>query len=126
MTNYQRGARFEYRVRDIFRQHGFEAERKAGSSPYDLVVVKGGRVIFVVDAKKTSVSGRDYIYVSRADLEKLAHHAALLNAQPLVAYGFNRANVCVAFPDDLLQQAGRHVRLQKGLDLEQFLQKYTV
>ena len=87
--------------------------------------MKGGRVLFVVDAKKTSLSGRKYIYVSKDDLEKLVRNASTLNAQPLVAYGFSRTDVHVAFPDELMKAEGKNVRLNEGMDLEGFLKNYN-
>ncbi|QQG39578.1 MAG: hypothetical protein HYS81_04330 [Candidatus Aenigmatarchaeota archaeon] len=124
MTNYRKGVRFEYRVRDIFRRHGYAAERKAASSPYDIMVMKGGRVVFVVDAKKTSVSGKKHIHISRDDVSKIISNASVLNAQPLVVYGFNMGDAFVAFPEELLKNDGKTVRLEDGMLLEKFLQSY--
>ena len=39
--NYERGVRFEREVQDIFRKHGYEAIRTAGShSTFDVILVK--------------------------------------------------------------------------------------
>lgn len=117
--------RFEYRVRDIFRNHGYEAERKAASAPYDIIVMLDGRVVFVVDAKKTSVRRRKYLYVKRGDVEKIMASAASLGARPLIAYGFNMGDVLVAFPEELLKSDGKNFRLEGGLSLETFLRTYV-
>jgi Holliday junction resolvase len=47
MTNYERGRRFEYQVRDFFREHGFLVIRAAQSKPIDLVCLKDGKSILV-------------------------------------------------------------------------------
>lgn len=47
MTNYEKGRRFEYRVRDFFREHGFLVIRAAQSKPIDLVCLKDGKSILV-------------------------------------------------------------------------------
>ena len=90
MTNYKKGAAFEFRVRNIFRRFGYEAERKAASSPYDIIVMKNGKVVFVVDAKKTSQKDKSFIYVRRSDVEKIINESKKLGAKPLIVYGFYR------------------------------------
>ena len=51
-TNYSRGTRFEYQVRDDLRQRGFVVVRSAGShSPADLVAL-GDLVPWLVQAKR--------------------------------------------------------------------------
>ena len=47
MTNYEKGRRFEYRVRDLFQKHGFLVVRAAQSKPIDLVCLKNGKSILV-------------------------------------------------------------------------------
>ena len=47
MTNYEKGRRFEYRVRDLFKKHGFVVIRAAQSKPIDLVCLKDGKSILV-------------------------------------------------------------------------------
>jgi len=47
MTNYEKGRRFEYRVRDLFKEHGFVVIRAAQSKPIDLVCLKNGKSILV-------------------------------------------------------------------------------
>jgi len=47
MTNYEKGRRFEYRVRDLFKKHGFVVVRAAQSKPVDLVCLKDGKSILV-------------------------------------------------------------------------------
>lgn len=124
MSNYKRGANFEYRVRDLFREKGFQAERKAASSPYDLLVLDGGEVVFVVDAKKTSISDREHLYVSKDDIEKIIESGEKLGAQPLITYGFQRTDIFVAFPGELLGGDNKHVRLEEGISLDSFLDNW--
>src|SRR3990167_4283961 len=100
MTNYAKGAAFEYRVRDLFNRCGFVAQRKAGSSPYDLMVLKDGRVHFLIDAKKTSTANR-YIHVRKEDVEKIVREADIVGAEPLITYGFQRTPIFVAFARSL-------------------------
>ncbi len=118
MTNYRKGAAFEFRVRDLFRKFGYEAERKAASSPYDIIVMKEGRVVFLVDAKKTSQRGKNFIYVKRSDVEKIMREAKKLGAKPLIAYGFYRSPIFVAFPEEFEGV----VKLEPGLELKKFLE----
>ena len=41
MTNYDKGVRLEREVVQIFKEHGFIAQRMAGShSPFDVVLIK--------------------------------------------------------------------------------------
>lgn len=47
MSNYLKGRRFEYRVRDLFKKQGFIVIRGAQSKPVDLVCLKDGRSILV-------------------------------------------------------------------------------
>ncbi len=117
MTNYKKGAAFEFRVRNIFRRFGYEAERKAASSPYDIIVMKNGKVVFVVDAKKTSQKDKSFIYVRRSDVEKIINESKKLGAKPLIVYGFYRTPVFVAFPEEM----GEVIRLEVGKKLEDFL-----
>jgi len=104
MTNYKKGIRFEFRVRDLFRKFGYEAERKAASSPYDIIVMKNGSIKFIVDAKKTSQKDKKRIYIRRDDVEKLIKEAKKLNTRPLFVYGFYRSPIYVEFPERLLEK----------------------
>jgi len=47
VSNYERGRRFEWRVRDLLRKRGFIVLRCAGSKPVDLVALKKGRIVLV-------------------------------------------------------------------------------
>lgn len=123
MTNYKKGTAFEFRVRDLFRKHGYSAERKAASSPYDIIVMRDGIVKFLVDAKKTSQDGRGFIYVRTADLEKIVREAEKLVARPLIIYGFLRSPAYVAFPEELLKK--KAARLEACLELDEFLSSYN-
>jgi Holliday junction resolvase len=119
MTNYRKGVAFEFRVRDLFRRHGYAAERKAASSPYDIIVMKDGMINFVIDAKKTSQKGRGFIYIKRADVEKILKESRKLGAKPLIVYGFQRSPAFVAFPEKLIERDV--VKLEPGLELKTFL-----
>ncbi len=119
MTNYKKGVSFEFRVRNLFRKFGYVAERKAASSPYDIIVMKDGVVDFLVDAKKTSQRNKDFLYVKRADLEKIIRESRKFCAKPLIIYGFYRSPVFVAFPEELLKKSA--ARLEHGLKLKDFL-----
>lgn len=122
MTNYRKGVAFEFRVRDLFRKYGYVAERKAASSPYDIIVMKGGVVKFLVDAKKTSQENRGFIYIKASDLEKIVREAEKLGAKPLIIYGFMRTPAYVAFPEELLKK--KAARLEANLELDKFLSSY--
>lgn len=127
MTNYKKGRRFEYRVRNLFRKFNFKAERKAASSPYDIIIMnKHGDVIFLADAKKTSQKNKKYIYLKKEDLKKIIKESKKLKAEPLVIYGFYRTPVYVGFPEELLKSEGRTVRVEKGMTLKKFLRNYEV
>jgi len=122
MTNYKKGRRFEYRVCEVFREYGFEAVRKAGSSPYDISVMKDGRVLFLVDAKKTSQ--KKCIYVSKSDIEKIVREADAVGAEPLIIYGFRYSPVFVSFPREFLKTEGS-AKLEGGLKLKDFLESFV-
>lgn len=124
MTNYKRGYNFEIRVRNKFRDLGFYAERKAASSPYDIIVMKDGRVEFVIDSKKTGQRDKDYIYITRENVEKMVNEADKIGAQPLIIFGFYRTPIYVELPQDLLKEDGKTIRLEKSLKLTNFLEKY--
>jgi len=47
VTNYERGRRFEWRVRDLLRKKGFAVFRCAGSKPVDLIALRRGRIVLV-------------------------------------------------------------------------------
>lgn len=124
MTNYESGRRFEYRVVNFFREKGFKAKRKASSSPYDVLVLKEGRCMFVVDAKKTSQRNQDYIYLQKKDLKKIVRLGRELKAEPLITYGFYRSPIYVEFPEGLLEERNNNktVRLEEGKKLGKFLE----
>ncbi|UCG95761.1 MAG: hypothetical protein JSV92_01785 [archaeon] len=120
MTNYRKGMAFEFRVRDLFRKYGYTAERKAASSPYDIIVMKNGKINFLVDAKKTSQRDKDFLYVKRNDLEKIIAESKKLGARPLIIYGFYRSPAFVAFPEKLMKKNA--ARLEAGLELKEYLE----
>ena len=48
MTPYQRGARLEYRARDVLRQQGYVVVRSAGShGPADLIALNRREILLV-------------------------------------------------------------------------------
>lgn len=126
MQNYKRGYNFEIRVRDKFRNKGFEAERKAASAPYDLLVMKDGRIVFLIDAKKTAQKDKDYIYVSKGSIESILEESGKVGAQPLIAYGFYRTPIYVGFPSELIESDGKNVRLEEGTKLGEFLDNFEL
>jgi len=58
MTKYEKGRRFEYQVRDFFREHGFLVIRAAQSKPIDLVCLKDGKSILVECKTNRKALGR--------------------------------------------------------------------
>ncbi len=124
MHNYKRGYNFEIRVRDKFREKGFVAERKAASAPYDLIIMKDGRVSFIIDAKKTGQRDKDHLYVSKEDIRSVRDEAEKIGATPLIVYGLYRTPIYVGLVEDLLEGDGKNVRLEKGIKLEDFLENY--
>ncbi|MFP4117052.1 MAG: hypothetical protein ACLFQ8_02900 [Candidatus Aenigmatarchaeota archaeon] len=125
MHNYKRGYNFEIRVRDTFRDKGYEAERKAASAPYDLIVMKDGRVSFIIDAKKTGQRDKDHLYVSKEDIKDVKNEAEKIGATPLIVYGFYRTPIYVGTVDELLERGGKNVRLEQGIKLEKFIDNYS-
>ena len=109
--SYPVGRRFEYRARDVFREYGYQCDRKAASSPYDLLVQKEGRTMFLGECKKTGKN--DYIYISKDDIDKTVREAERQNAIPLLLYGFKRTPVFAAFPEEL-DFTGKMYRVRKG------------
>jgi len=119
--SYKRGRAFEYRVRDIFREYGYECDRKAASSPYDLLVHKNGKTIFLGECKKTRV--HDCIYVSKDDVAKLLEESRKHSAIPLLLYGFDRTPVFVIRADEL-KSTRKMYKLQEGGTLRDFLKTF--
>lgn len=79
MTNYERGRRFEYRVRDLFKEHGFVVIRAAQSKPVDLVCLKDGISVLVECKIRKSSLGKN-------GKEVLLNMAQLSKAIPVLAY----------------------------------------
>lgn len=79
MTNYEKGRRFEYRVRDVFKEHGFVVIRAAQSKPIDLVCLKDGKSILVECKINRSSLGKN----GRKELLNLAKTS---RAIPILAY----------------------------------------
>ena len=124
MSNYKRGRSFEFRVRDIFRSFGFQEERKAASSPYDIIVMKDGNIEFLVEVKKTVQKGKDFIYLKRVDLERILKECKKLGAKGLVVYGFYRSPPYVIEAERLKHNSV--IRLEPGLELKEFLKNYCI
>lgn len=62
MSNYRKGRRFEYRVRDELTRRGYFVIRGAGSKPVDLVALKaGGRVVLVECKVDGRLDGSDLV-----------------------------------------------------------------
>lgn len=59
MSNYEMGRRLEYRVRDMFRRHGFFVVRAAQSKPIDLVCLRDGKSVLVECKAGTSFLGKE-------------------------------------------------------------------
>ncbi len=125
MHNYKRGYNFEIRVRDKFRESGYEAERKAASAPYDLLIMKDGRISFIIDAKKTGQKDKDHLYVDRKSIESVKEEAEKIGSVPLIVYGFYRTPIYVKEAEELLDRDGKHIRLEGGVKLDDFLENYS-
>jgi len=119
MTNYEKGASFEFRVRNVFRNFGYVAERKAASAPYDIIVMKDGKISFIVDAKKTSQKNKRYIYLKKHDVEKIIKESEKIKTTPLIVYGFYRTPPFVEFPKNVVNK--KTIRLEEGQELVEFL-----
>ncbi len=119
MTNYQKGARFEYRVRDLFRKFGYQAERKAASSPYDIIVMKDGRIEFIIDAKKTSQRDKKRIYLKKQDIEKLIKESKRIKTTGIFVYGFYRTPIYFEYAKDLKDK--KVIKLKGRKKLKDFL-----
>lgn len=79
MTNYEKGRRFEYRVRDLFKEQGFVVIRSAKSKPVDLVCLKNGTSVLVECKTRKSSLGKN-------GREELLHMAKASRAIPVLAY----------------------------------------
>ncbi|MFP4045823.1 MAG: hypothetical protein ACLFS3_02075 [Candidatus Aenigmatarchaeota archaeon] len=126
MTNYKRGYNFEIRIRNKFRDHGYQAERKAASSPYDLMVMKDGRIVFIADAKKTGQRDKDHIYVRKESIESVIEEAEKLGTEPLILYGFYRSPIYVALAEDIVDKGGKTVRLEESTKLDDLLDNFKM
>lgn len=124
MHNYKRGYNFEIRTRNKFRDLGYQAERKAASAPYDLMVMKDGRMVFIIDTKKTAQRDKDHIYVEKKDVRSIIEEAEKIGTQPLIVYGFYRTPIYVELPSKMMDHEGKTVRLEEGIELEDFMENY--
>ena len=80
---YIRGRRFEYRVRDHFKKHGFLVIRSAQSKPLDLVCLKNGYIV-LVECKV----GRTKL--GETEKAKFLAMAETAGATPVLAYRLNQ------------------------------------
>lgn len=79
MSNYRKGRRFEYRVRNLFKDHGFVVIRAAQSKPIDLVCLKNGKSV-IVECKVNKQS------LSNNGKKELLYLARMSKAIPILAY----------------------------------------
>ena len=77
MSQYRKGRRFEYLVRDHLRKLGWTVFRLAGSKPLDLVAVRQGKVVFVECKFKKP---------TKKEIEKVEMFAALLQLPVFLHY----------------------------------------
>jgi len=70
-----RGRRFEWRVRDHFRERGYAVFRCAGSKPIDLIALKKGKPVLLIECKSGSHS------IGKKRLEELMELAELAGAR---------------------------------------------
>ena len=77
--SYVKGRRFEYRVRDFFRAHGFLVIRPAQSKPVDLICLRKG-VMVLVECKT------DKHALRKREKQALLEMAETTSATPVLAY----------------------------------------
>lgn len=78
MSNYDRGRRFEYAVRDHLRTNGYDVIRSAGSkTKVDLVAIKTGQVLLV----QCKLDGK----ISPTERTELVRIASAAGGWPIVA-----------------------------------------
>jgi Holliday junction resolvase len=79
LTQYSRGRKFEWEVRDLLRSNGYVVIRSAGSKgSADLVAGKGGHSLFV--QCKLGTKG-----IRSVDIRKLFELATAFGGRPVVA-----------------------------------------
>jgi Holliday junction resolvase len=79
-SHYAAGTRFEHRVRDDLRAHGYSVLRAAGSkgdSKIDLVAIKPGQVVFI-QCKRSGALGP-------AEWNRIVEVAGWVGALPVLA-----------------------------------------
>lgn len=93
VTNYQRGRQFEYRVRDLYKKHGWYVLRSAGSKTVtDLVAIsQGGASIHFIQCK---ADGK----VSLKEIRELIEKALQYSSIPVLAVKKKR-KVTLILPD---------------------------
>jgi len=79
MSTKAKGRRFEYRVRDHFRERGYAVFRCAGSKPIDLIAIKKGEPVLLIECKSSSRG------VGKVELEKLIELGERTGARVLLA-----------------------------------------
>ena len=75
MSSYVKGRRFEYHVRDLFKEQGYVVIRATRSKPVDLVCLKDGRA-FLAECKTRKPD------FGRIEREKLLDMAEAWMPQP--------------------------------------------
>ncbi|MEM1820965.1 MAG: hypothetical protein QXU64_05185 [Thermofilaceae archaeon] len=79
MSSYKKGAKLEYKVRDLLARRGYFVVRSAGSrGPFDLVALKKGEVLLV----QCRADGR----VSEEERRELVELARSVGAKAFLAY----------------------------------------
>lgn len=85
--NYEKGRRFEYKVRDNFRKRGYIVYRSAGShSPADLVAMKAGEIILI--------QCQTYPNFAKAKVEQLLEHAKEMSCRAQLYWTQDRKMYC--------------------------------
>jgi Holliday junction resolvase len=80
VSNYERGRRLEYRVKEFLERQGYFVVRSAGSKFPDLLAVKDGRAL-AVEVKKHPPSGKEL-----EELERRARELYRYGVTPCLAY----------------------------------------
>jgi len=80
VSNYERGRRVEYRVKEFLERQGYFVVRSAGSRFPDLIAVKDGRAL-AVEVKKHPPKGSEL-----EELERRARELYRYGITPCLAY----------------------------------------
>jgi len=80
VSNYERGRRVEYRVKEFLERQGYFVVRSAGSKFPDLVAIKDGRAL-AIEVKKHPPRGREL-----EELKRRAKELYRYGVTPCLAY----------------------------------------